>query len=370
MSGAKPPTILFVSTPAALGGSNRSLVTLLRALDGRVTRVVATPPFGSFIELVRRERLADEVVELPRRPGRPVDRGLRMLAGLRIAGWAWRNRGRLIAIHANALTGLNLATPAALVTRRRTVVWVHDAIGSRWGSVLGPVLRRLLPKLRIAAVSPTAEAVAVGNGLCAPGDAAIVPNPIDPVEVLAEAGRTGKPPLHIGVLGGATERKGFDLLPQVVAALADLPVVWKLYVFLEPAPDNAEVWKRLRAFASGMVDAVGKTTDVRKAYADLDIVFCPSRAESFCRVAAEAMMNGIPVAGSDIEPLRALLGDDEAGLVFPSGDTAAAAAALRRLATDPALRSRLGEEGRRRAAAYEPEAITAELLELYGVGVG
>ncbi len=39
------------------------------------------------------------------------------------------------------------------------------------------------------------------------------------------------------------------------------------------------------------------------------------------------MLNGIPVVASDIEPLRELLGDDEAGLLFPPGDAVAAAAA-------------------------------------------
>ena len=38
-------------------------------------------------------------------------------------------------------------------------------------------------------------------------------------------------------------------------------------------------------------------------------------------MAAEAMLNGIPVVGSDIPPIRDLLGDGEAGLLFAVGDT-------------------------------------------------
>jgi phosphatidylinositol alpha-mannosyltransferase len=79
------------------------------------------------------------------------------------------------------------------------------------------------------------------------------------------------------------------------------------------------------------------------------------------------MMNGLQVAGSDIDPLLRLLGDDEAGIVFPSGDVAAASAAIRTLATDPALRRRLGVVGRRRAAEFAPAAITEQFVELYGV---
>ncbi len=367
MSHRQLPTVLFVATPAALGGSNRSLVTLLASLEGRVNRVLASPPFGSFLELVEQQGLADEYVTLPRKPNHPLDRFLRLLGGLQIALWAVRNRRRLNAIHANALTGLNLATPAAIVTQRPTVVWIHDPVGSKWGTRLGPILRRLLPKLKLAAVSPTAEAVAVDNGLCDPGDATIIPNPIDPAEILAADRRAEQSTLNIGILGGASQRKGFDLMPDVIEGLADLPVSWKLYVYLKPSDENRDVWRRLDQFPRSLVDRLGKTPNVREAYADLDIVFCPSRAESFCRVAAEAMMNGIPVVGSDIDPLKALLGDDEAGLIFPSADVPAAVAALRRLVDDPALRTSLGETGRVRAARFAPGAIAQDLTDLYGI---
>ncbi len=362
------PTILFVATPHALGGSNRSLITVLARLEGRVHRVLAAPGFGPFADLIRDEGLADEWVELPRRPHHPMDRVLRLAAGAKLAWWALRNRKRVLAIHANALTGLNLAAPAAIVSRRPTVVWIHDPVGSKWGERLGPLLRRLLPGLRLAAVSPTAESVAVANGLCDAGDAAIIPNPIDPAEIRAATRRTGATPLHVGFVGGASQRKGFDLLPEVIEATMDLPIVWKLYVFLEPSEENAPVWRRLEHYPPDRVDPVGKLPDVRAVYADLDIVFIPSRAESFCRVAAEAMMNGIPVVGSDIDPLHVLLGANEAGIIVPTGDAAAAAAALREMVGDADLRRSLGAQGERRAARYAPEAIAAQLAVLYGLG--
>jgi glycosyltransferase involved in cell wall biosynthesis len=127
-----------------------------------------------------------------------------------------------------------------------------------------------------------------------------------------------------------------------------------------------DTWSVLRA-ESERVEVNEKVADVRLAYRRLDIVFCPSRNESFCRVAAEAMMNGLPVVASDIEPLRALLGNDEAGILFPVDDVASASAALTRLVADPALRFRLGAVGRKRAHAFEPGAIADQLLDLYGV---
>lgn len=362
--GERIPTILFVATPPPLGGSNRSLATILSNLEGKAHRVLACPPFGSFIDFVREHDLADEYVELPRKPGHPLDRFLRIGAGLVIARWARSNRHRLDAIMANALTGLNLSTPAVLLTRKPISVWVHDPVGSRWGRRLGPILRKLLPNLKLAAVSPTAEQVAVENGLCDTGDAHIIPNPIDPAEVLAPTHRNGEQPLHIGYIGGATPRKGFDLLPDVVRGIADLPAQWKLYVHLVPTTGNEAVWQELESLDRSLVDPVGKTPNIAEIYGNIDIAFIPSRAESFCRVAAEAMMNGVPVVGSDIDPLQALLGDDEAGLIFPSEDVETAVAHLRRLIEDPQLRSELGAAGRRRSARFAPGAVTDDLLEL------
>ncbi len=168
-------------------------------------------------------------------------------------------------------------------------------------------------------------------------------------------------------MGGATDRKGFDLLPSLIRATLDLPIVWKLYVWLQPSDRNAHVWDELSEFSSDRVQPMGKLPDVRRVYGDLDIVFIPSRAESFCRVAAEAMLNGLPVLGSDIDPLQALLGDDEAGLIFPTEDMAAAEFGLRRLVDDAPLRAKLGAAGRQRALRFTPARIADQLVEMYGL---
>jgi glycosyltransferase involved in cell wall biosynthesis len=111
----------------------------------------------------------------------------------------------------------------------------------------------------------------------------------------------------------------------------------------------------------------GRASDVREAYARCDAIICPSLRESFSRIAAEAMVNGLPVVASDIEPFRDLLGRDEAGLLFAPGDVGAAARAVRRLLDEPELRTTLGDEGRRRSEAFKPGPIAARLAELYGL---
>ena len=359
------PTVLFVVTPAQMGGSNRSMVTLLQSLEGRVNRVLALPTFGSFREVAESKRLGDEYVDLPRRPGSLFDRFLRVAAGLKLSWWVFRRRSRVSAIHANALTGLNMSVVAAMLSEGNTVVWIHDPVGSRWGSRLGPIIRRLLPGLKIAAVSRVAEGVAVENGLCVRGAAHLIPNPIDPADVVAPSPSRSSTRLSVGVLGGATHRKGFDLIPATIESLDDDSVEWHLFVSSTVEPGMEPTWKKLHGLEN--VHIHEKVFDVASVYGQLDIVFCPSRNESFCRVAAEAMINGIPVVGSDIEPLRDLLGEEQAGIVFSDDNPAEAAAALRRLIGDPGLRGRMGNEGKRRSEPFQPGAIADQLLELYGV---
>jgi glycosyltransferase involved in cell wall biosynthesis len=361
------PAVLFVSVPTGVGGSTRSLATVLGSLGGDVTRVLAGPPRGRFVGLVADQGSAE--VRLPivdhRRSWRPLRRAW---TALQLAWWVWRHRRRLRAIHANGLKELSLSILAALVGRVRLVVWVHNFLLPPSVRLFGPLWRVLVRfcDVRWAAVSPLAADLAAGAGLVARAEIEIVPNPIDPADVVAD-GRAPHPGVTAAYLGAPRAYKGFPDLPAIVETTDPASVRW--LVFSHPTDDDlADTWDRLQALeAEGRLELRGKVTDVRKAYAQCDIVVTPSVRESFCRVAAEAMLNGIPVVGTDLDPIRDLLGEDEAGLVVPVHDPPAAGAAVMRLAADPDLRSRLGTTGRARAARFAPPAVRDQLAALYGL---
>lgn len=358
-------TVLFVSIAAGLGGSTRSLVTVLSRLDPGVRRVLATPATGKLPALVAERGLADEQVPIPKPNDRRVRRASRIVAAYRIARWARRNAARLAAIHANGLQEVSLVAPAALASGVPLVMWIHDFEVYAWTRRLSPLVRRLLRgrDVRWAAVSGTARDVLVESGLADAKDVEIVPNPIDPDDVRAERlDRAGV--VSVGFIGSAERRKGFHLLADVDRALADVSLRWDLYASSPSEDDPA--WARLRALPPERITFHGKVEDIRPAYAESDVVFCPSLKESFCRVAAEAMLNAIPVVASDIAPLRELVGDD-AGVLFPPEDVLAAAAALRRLVLDPALRETLGGRGRERARDFEPDRVVERLTALYRI---
>jgi glycosyltransferase involved in cell wall biosynthesis len=365
------PTVLFVSVPTGVGGSTRSLANVLTYLDGRARRVLAAPASGRFVGVVHEQRSVEGHLPIvsSARPLRPLRRAW---TAVRLAAYALRHRRGIAAIHANGLKELSLALPAAFLSRVPLVVWVHNFLLPPSVRLLGGWWRRLLPRcdVRWAAVSALARQLVVDAGLVRAERVAIVPNPIDPADVLAPApaGRRPGGPITVAYLGSPREYKGFQYLPDIIQASAEL-VEARWLVFSHQTDDHlAPTWERLRAMqAAGELSIEGKLTDVRRVYGRCDVVVCPSVLESFCRVAAEAMLNGIPVAGSDLAPIRELLGEDAAGLLFPAGDVAAAAKAIARLVEDPELRARLGEAGRRRARAYAPDAIQRQLLALYGL---
>jgi glycosyltransferase involved in cell wall biosynthesis len=217
------------------------------------------------------------------------------------------------------------------------------------------------------AVSTTARDVVVANRLANADDVEIIPNPISGEAVLAteRSSRGGR--IRIGFLGAATPAKGFDLLPEVMVLTADLPITWHLYVTRNRSDFEIPVWQSIDSLGIELVER-GRVHDVRDAYAECDVVFNPSRHESFSRVTAEALMNGIPVIGSDILPIRELLGVSGAGILFAPGDPRGAAEAVRLLVGDRELLERERSFARSAGHTFEPSAIAERMLIVYQAG--
>lgn len=159
--------------------------------------------------------------------------------------------------------------------------------------------------------------------------------------------------------GHATLLEAFDRLLRVRPAgrlvlIGDGPLRASLEVTV----------RRLRLAAR--VRFLGHRVDVAALTAQLDAATLCSAYEGMGRVVLEAMAAGVPVVASRVGGITELVAEGRTGFLVPSGDAAALAARLGRLAAEPALRRRMGGAGRARAdARFDEERMAARIAAVY-----
>jgi len=105
---------------------------------------------------------------------------------------------------------------------------------------------------------------------------------------------------------------------------------------------------------------------VRELMAAADVFLNTSLHEGMSGAVLEAMAAGLPVIASNVTGNRALVRDNENGLLFAPGETAELTGAAVRLALDRSLRSMLGSAGKKIAAAcHSPEQEIENYQRLY-----
>jgi len=98
----------------------------------------------------------------------------------------------------------------------------------------------------------------------------------------------------------------------------------------------------------------------------VDLVVHASLREGLARVLPQALIAGKPVVSYDVDGAREVVLPEITGLLLPPQSVEPLAEALIRLAADPALRDRMGAEGRRRMAEpFRHQRMTAQLRSLY-----
>jgi glycosyltransferase involved in cell wall biosynthesis len=98
----------------------------------------------------------------------------------------------------------------------------------------------------------------------------------------------------------------------------------------------------------------------------MDIVVHASLREGLARVLPQALIAGKPVVSYDVDGAREVVIPGQTGYLIPPRDVDGLVRSILELAADPALRERLGDEGRRRFTdLFRHQRMTAELRALY-----
>jgi GalNAc-alpha-(1->4)-GalNAc-alpha-(1->3)-diNAcBac-PP-undecaprenol alpha-1,4-N-acetyl-D-galactosaminyltransferase len=186
----------------------------------------------------------------------------------------------------------------------------------------------------------------------------VIPNYIDaPAPELSRKSRSNtSDELQLAAMGRLDHQKGFDLLIDAFAKVAEEQPNWSL-VILGEGPERRRLEEQIHSYGlERRVRLLGWISDPSTVLRDSDAFVLSSRYEGFPNALLEAMALGLPAISVDCPSGPAdIIRQEVDGLLVPLGDVPALAATLRRLLADERLRHRLGAEAVRVVERFSSE---------------
>ena len=181
----------------------------------------------------------------------------------------------------------------------------------------------------------------------------VVPNPVDLASLKRVSGFKQSHKLRDYVLFvGRIERdKGINFLIESLKGLGvDLVIVGK------------DVGYAKELINDDYVHVIGEVSqrDLMAAYSECLMLVMPSKYEAFGITFIEAMSYGKPVIGSDVGPVKSVIGS--AGLTAPYGDVKALRAAVKSVLKNP---SRFKREALARSKLFSVSKVSNSVLDVY-----
>jgi glycosyltransferase involved in cell wall biosynthesis len=257
-----------------------------------------------------------------------------------------------------ASTAPDVLLPQA--SRLRLVMLVHMPLGrAAEGAVLSS-----------AAAVVTTSAWARRELLAAyrlPGDHVHVAEPgVDPAGLVPETDAAGA----LLCVAAVIPEKGHEVLVDALAAATDLCWDCVCVGSLERDPAFVDGLRRRVSDRGldGRLTFPGPRTgdDLDRSYAAANVLVLPSHAETYGMVITEALARGLPVVAADVGGVTEALGSGSdgirPGLLVPTGDPDALAAALRAWLCDAELRRRLRTVARERRESLSGWSTTASVV--------
>jgi len=394
-------TLAFLSVSSEMGGSEVSLLELVRGLRRFVPHWrlhVVAPREGPLPRAIEQAGGRAHILPLPERLSRvgesrggaamAIRRGAELLmAAGSVPPYGRRLAGLLSAIspdvvHSNGfkmhVLGARAMPPGV------ALVWhLHEYMERR------PISRRLLRRYagRCAVFVANSRSVAAEvESILAPDDPvrtihnavdASVFSPAGPtIDLDSLAGWKQAPAgtLRIGLVATYGRWKGHATFLEAVRRL-DRAIPWRAYIIggaLYDTGGSQYTRDELAAAiaAAGLTGRVGLTGFIERpadALRSLDvIVHASTQPEPFGLVIAEGLACGRAVIVSAAGGAAELVADGVDALTHVPGDADGLSRCIARLVTDPALRSRLGDAGRASAVRrFSPDDFTRSFIHIY-----
>lgn len=293
------------------------------------------------------------------------------LAGLRaLLEWFREHRCDLVVTHSStdswlaALALLALGRPMPLVRTRHISAavprdpltrWLYTRAAARVVTTGEALRRRLIEENRFPAHRIVSVPTGMDAGRFRPGERAAAREKLG-----LPADRT-----LVGIVATLRSWKGHGYL---IEALARLPESVHLAI-VGDGPQRAALERQVAHLALGArVRFAGDQADVLPWLRAFDIFALPSYAnEGVPQALVQAMLVELPCVTTPVGGIPEIAENERTALVVPPRDAGALAAAIARLAADPARRRELGEAARRRCVEdYSLERMLERMEALYG----
>ncbi len=346
------------------GGVQAHVVELAHVLIERGHRVSVLAPASDGTEL------PDFVVSAGRAVAIPYNGSVARLtfgpvAYARVRRWIADNDFDVLHIHEPNAPSLSML--AMKIAEGPIVATFHTSttkslVLSTFQGVLQPYLEKISGRIAVSELARRWQVESLGS------DAVEIPNGVD-VSAFADAAPLDGYPRAGGTvlfLGRYDEpRKGMAVLLGALPALVERHP--DLQVLVVGRGDEDRLLKEAGRYAKHL-RLLGQVSDEEKASAlrSADVYCAPNLGgESFGIVLVEAMAAGTAVVASELDAFRRVLRDGTAGILTPIGDSAALAAAVDGLLSDPDRRRALVGVATEVVAEYDWPVVAEQILRVY-----
>ncbi len=159
--------------------------------------------------------------------------------------------------------------------------------------------------------------------------------------------------------------KGYDVLLAAARSIADNGLPIRIAAVGRGPLDTTLHARHLDLALGDQFQFLGQRDDVLELLAGADAFVLASLHEGLPVALMEATSVGLPIVASSVGGVPQILQDEVDALLVPPGDPGSLVDAMKRLAADPELRSRLGRQAKLRSSIFDIAEASQAVGDIY-----